>query len=485
MQSNFHRLTGSFQLNRWYLYVGLFLIAVLLGMSIAVGGFKIGIVLVIIPFGIIFLTLLVIKPRFALWSYLFYIFVMNGVIRHVSGVPLGLLMEFILVLAWAGYFFQKFRKFNFKGLSFDMGVMITIWIIINVLEFFNPVGPSPAGWFYEARTAFMAWMFITPLATIILNKRQDFNKFMNIIIWMSFAGFLYAFKQIQIGVDGKEQQWLDAGAHTTHVLWGKLRAFSFYSDAGQFGVSQAHISLVAGIMALGPYAWRKKIIYGVVALCIFYGMLIAGTRSAIAVPAVGILVFLIMSKQVKIMVIGGLFAGTAFYTLKYTDFMEGNAEIRRLRTALDPEDRSFQTRLRNQEKLADWLSTHPFGAGVGTIGEWGETYNEHLVVAHIPPDSLLVKQWAMYGIVGFLIWFCFMLYIIGKGIGYAWSIRDPDLKQKVTALTAGHSGILFASLGQEAMNLMPTMAIITFGWAFIFLSPKFDKEYSEKLKVES
>lgn len=476
-KSYFNKITGDRKINKPLVAVLICLIAVLLAKLVVSKGVMIPIMVMALISGITVLINIVTNTRFGLWLYLVYIFIMNGMIRHIPfDAKLGLLMEFILLMSWLGYVFQNRRALNFHRIPKDMGFMLLFWIGFNLLEFFNPVGPSPAGWFYEARTAFMTWMFVTPMVFMVLNTNEDFNRFFKIILLMSFFGFLYAFKQVTIGVDGMEQSWLDAGAHTTHVLWGKLRAFSFYSDAGQFGVSQAHLSIIVGVMALGAYSLKKRLIYGVLSLLFFYGMLIAGTRSALAVTVGGVFIYLIMTKRVKVIVLGLVLSGTAFGVLKYTSFMEGNAEIRRLRTALDPEDRSFQTRLRNQETLSNYLSNKPFGAGVGTIGEWGETYNQHLLIAHIPPDSLLVKQWGMYGIVGFIIWFSFMLYILGKGVGYAWKLQNPDLRQKIMALTAGNAGILMASFGQEAMNLMPTTAIITFGWGYIFLAPKLEKE---------
>ena len=109
---------------------------------------------------------------------------------------------------------------------------------------------------------------------------------------------------------------------------------------------------------------------------------------------------------------------------------------------------------------------------------WGEKYNSDKYLSTIAPDSYFVKVWAMYGIVGFLIWFGMMLYILGKSCGIIWKTRDPLLRQKLLALTAGYSGILMGSYGNEVMNQMPSAMIIYIGWVFVFLGPKLDKELS-------
>ncbi|UOQ77194.1 hypothetical protein MUN84_00140 [Hymenobacter sp. 5516J-16] len=113
---------------------------------------------------------------------------------------------------------------------------------------------------------------------------------------------------------------------------------------------------------------------------------------------------------------------------------------------------------------------------MGTIGAWGIKYNPGSYLATIPPDSYWVKVWVMYGIVGFIIWFGIMLYIVGKGCGIVWNIRDPKLRVKLNALTAGAAGILFCSYGNEVINFMPSAIIVYISWAFIFLGPRLDSD---------
>jgi O-antigen ligase len=85
-----------------------------------------------------------------------------------------------------------------------------------------------------------------------------------------------------------------------------------------------------------------------------------------------------------------------------------------------------------------------------------------------------VKIWAEYGIIGFLIWFGMMLFILGKCCGIVWRIRDPKLRQQLLALTAGYSGILMSSYGNEIMNQVPSAMIVYISWVFIFLGPELD-----------
>lgn len=450
------------------------ILSVFLGWSIANKGLSTGILLVILPFIIGFLVLVFFRPRFGIYFFLVYCFLMPTLGKHIGGFQFGLGMDGILILTLLSIIFHTRGRFRKRHLNNDLIWVAVIWLVITILQLGNPEKPSLEGWFYEMRSATLYWILTVVIAYLVLNKRKDVNIFLNIIIIMSLAGALYGVKQMILGPDAAEMRWLEAGAKKTHILFGKLRVFSYYAEAAQFGASQAQLAIMCLILAVGPYSGFKKIGYLVAGLVIFYGMLISGTRGAMAALVGGGFVFLVLSKQIKMLVLG-LVVGFGFIgMLKYTSIGSGNAQIVRLRTSLDPEDPSLKVRLRNQKVLRDYLATKPFGTGVGTMGNWGVKYNAGKFISTVPPDSLYVKVWGMYGIVGFLIWFGIMMYITGKSAGIIWKTRDPVLKNQLTALSAGATGILLCSYGNEVMNAMPSSAIVYISWVLIWLSPRWD-----------
>jgi hypothetical protein len=72
---------------------------------------------------------------------------------------------------------------------------------------------------------------------------------------------VWGWKQVNIGLDPFEQGWLEAGGKITHVLAGQLRAFSFFSDAGQFGVVMAYVAYISLILSFGPYKLSHKFLW--------------------------------------------------------------------------------------------------------------------------------------------------------------------------------------------------------------------------------
>jgi len=267
-------------------------------------------------------------------------------------------------------------------------------------------------------------------------------------------GVLWGIKQHFIGLDFAEKRWLSApGNLSTHILFGKLRVFSFYSDAGQFGAAMAHAGLVSLILSLGPYRFLKKALYALLGLLCIYGLLISGTRGAMFVCVAGFLSYLFLSKNIRTLLIIVILEFSLFYLLKFTYIGQGIYEIRRIRSALDPNDPSLLVRFENQKILARYLADKPFGGGVGSSGYWGNRFSPNTLLANTPTDSWFVQIWAEQGIIGLVIYISGLLYILFSGARRISKISNLDIKQKMIAIHSGTVGIAIASYGNRDLNL--------------------------------
>lgn len=459
-------------------------IAILISLSICFFVVDLGILL---PIGVIAVSCLIAiqicyikNHKMAVWLMVFYCFTFGIFGREIPGnFPVGILQEGILLLGWLTLLFTA-SNYSWKPLNVDIFYLMAIWFVISVMEIANPAGASVQGWLQEIRAAALYPFLIIPLALIHLRTNKDLNTFLYLILGLSLLATINGIKQLYIGPSPGETRYLAAGAYITHVIWGKLRVFSFYSDAGQFGASQAHIALIAMILALGPFKIWKRVVLAIAAVLMIYGMLISGTRGALFALIVGVFLAIGLSKNFKVIFIGGFLVLFCLFILKFTHIGDTNYQIYRIRSALDPKEASLNVRLQNQLILRDYLSSRPLGGGLGVIGVWGMEYNKDKFLSSVQPDSYWVKVWAMYGIVGFTIWFCFMMYILGKCCGIVWKIEDDGLRVKATALTAGYAGILFCSYGNEVINTAPSSFVVYVSWVLIFLCPKLDREIKEK-----
>lgn len=454
--------------------------AVGLGWLTAINGVIVPAILIALIFIIPLIAISFISPKKGVIVLIGYCFFYALFAREVGSIPYGLAIDGLLIITWLGVLFHNSLSVNQRDLKNDLCTLSLIWFVYNFLQLANPAGASPMGWFQESRSSAFYWFMAVPLFTILFNKRRDLDIFLIIIIGISVLAALNGVRQLYVGFTPGEQAFLSGPGGVTHMLWGKLRVFSFYGDAAQFGSSQAHVGLIALILALGPFEKWKRILFAIAACILLYGMLISGTRGAFFVLAIGTVITLVLTKNVKALAAGSVFALLVFCFLKFTTIGNTNYEIYRFRSALDPTDASLSVRFQNQSILRDYLSTRPFGGGVGSIGFFAHEYNSGKFLTAIPPDSYWVKIWASYGIVGLIVWLGIMMFIIGKSCGIVWNIKDKRLKTKLMALTAGAAGIVCCSYGNEIINIMPSSIIVYGSWAIVFLGSKLDRQVDGK-----
>lgn len=180
------------------------------------------------------------------------------------------------------------------------------------------------------------------------------------------------------------------------------------------------------------------------------------------------------------MIFGFLLLLTVFIFFKYTSIGQGNDQIRRMRTAFDPNDASLQVRLENQKKLKIYLASRPFGGGIGLGGVKAQKYLPNAYLSQVATDSWYVLIWVEQGVIGLLLHLFILFYTIGKASYYVmFKIRDPVLKMKMAALTSGMFGIMVASYGNAVLGQMPTSILIYISMALMLNPEKFDTPSNE------
>jgi len=290
-------------------------------------------------------------------------------------------------------------------------------------------------------------------------------------------GAIKAMIQIYIGLDPYEQYWLNVVGYSTHVLFGQLRAFSFFSDAGQFGASQAHMAMVALIITITTNKNRERIFFFITAALCFWGMLLSGTRGVWGVLAGAGAFYLAINRNYKLFFLGLTFGILVFSFFRYTYIGQGIYFIQRMRTAFDPKNPSLVIRLENRAKLRPYLAKRPFGGGIGNAGIKAQRFAPNAFLSNIATDSWYVEIWAEQGVVGLMLHLTLVGYILIKGAYISmFRVRDPALQGKMMAILSGIFGIMLSSYGNGVFGQMPTGLLIYSCMAFAFLSPKFDAE---------
>ena len=403
--------------------------------------------------------------------------------RYAHDLPFGLILDALIFYNILIISLQAMmHRIEWKRASSGLTVVAAIWVAYCTLEVVNPESVSVAGWFSSVRSVAFYFFFITVLTQLTMSEYK-YLKYM-LIVWSVLTLIAVAKACIQkfIGFNAAENYWLFVlGGRSTHIIRSGVRYFSFFSDAANFGASMGLSMVVFSISALyyrNP--WIKTYLL-LVAAAACYGMLISGTRSALAVPFIGYTVFIMMSRNIKVIVAGILLVLAAFVFLKFTTIGQGNAIVRRARSAFNTQDASFQVRLENQAKLRELMRDKPFGAGLGHGGGKAKTFAPDAPLSQIPTDSWFVMIWVETGVVGILLHIGILLYILARG---AWlvvfKLRNVQLRGFTAALTAGISGIVVMAYANEVLGQIPTGAILYMCMGFIFLAPRFDRELARK-----
>ncbi len=480
MFSSLKNKIGSEKLHHPMMLLLLVLITIALGLIIAKGGFLVAMALLILFPAIIYFNRFLNNPRIGIYSVIILGFIAIGLTRYVRNVPFGLTVDGILVLTYIALFFRYFyEKVEWNQINRDLVFLSLAWFTFSILQLFNPDALSRTAWFYAMRGISLYMMLLIPLAFLIFNRLRFLIIFLYLWGIFSILGTLKGLQQLYIGPDSAEQFWLDTVGAVTHILFGELRVFSFFSDAGQFGAAQGAAGVVGLLVATNIKGKRHKIFFSIMSFFGLWGMMISGTRGAMIVPMIGGATYILLRKNFKAFFIGAAVLALAYGFFAHTFIGQSNAQIRRMRTAFVPEeDESYIVRLENRRILSVYLSTRPFGGGIGSAGDWGKRFSPQGFLSQVATDSWYVQIWAEQGIIGLIIHLFILSYIVLKG-GYIlmFRVRSPELRGMLAALMAGFTGIMGASYGNGVLGQMPTGILIYLSWAFIFMAQQLDREY--------
>lgn len=465
------------------LFGSVMLIALLLAkMEIAGVG-----VLLALFFGSIFIYLVFKNPVLGFYATIGLNFIVLGIGRYVMGLPLGFGIDGLMILTFLALIFKRFReRVDWSPANQDITILAIIWLGYFIFQIANPEARMIEPWIAGRGIGFYFFFFII-LTFMLINTNKRLDTFLYVWGVFSILATLKGIGQMVFGLDFAEQAWLDRGGAVTHILFGKLRVFSFFSDAGQFGGNQGY----AGVVFLIYAAAKKglpKVFFITVGILGIYGMLISGTRGSIAVPFAGFMTFFVLKKNVRILSMGVLFLAVIFVFFKYTTVANNNAQIRRMRTAFDPNDASLQVRLANQQILKGYMASRPFGGGIGHAGDKAQRFLPNAFLSHVATDSWYVMIWAEMGIVGLTLHLIILLYVIGMAsFKVMFRIRDPVTKIKMSALICGMAGIMLASYGNAVFGGMPTSLLIYSSMALMSNPKIFERkpeEYESELLVK-
>ncbi|MEG1982229.1 MAG: O-antigen ligase family protein [Alistipes sp.] len=479
------------------LLVGLTLIACLIGLGYSIATFgAVGLAVAFIPLILWMGFYALDNPAWTMIGLFVGNYLIMSLSKYLYKTPLGMLLDIMIAFSFFTLVITALHhKVAWHRAQSGLTLVAAIWALYCCLELVNPSGTLGA-WSSAVRSYALIFLLVVILSQIVFIRYKHLQYLL--IIWsiLTLCAVLKACVQKFIGFNDAENYWLFVlGGRSTHIIGTGVRYFSFFSDAANYGASMG-LSVV--IFSITGFYTKNKFLRGwffLVAVAACYGMLLSGTRSAMAVPFGGLALFVILSRQTKTILVGSIMLFAALFFLNFTSIGQGNALIRRARSAFNQDDPSYVVRRENQKKLRTLMVDRPFGIGLGMAG--GKTLenqsNQDLPgtqsisdVRKIPTDSWFVMVWVESGVVGLILHIAILLYILGYGSFIIFfRLKDKQLKGLTAALVAGIFGTVIASYANEIFGQIPTGVIMYMSMAFIFLAPSYDRELADKAEVES
>lgn len=445
-------------------------------------GYNLGVAFACFPLVLITLNYSFKNP---LWIFLL-LFTVNyfimGINRYMP-ITSSAYIDSLFILTSISIVIKNFRdKFEWGKVINPLSIVTFIWLFFCTLELINP---NSVGFIYWA-TSIRA-IAVYPLITVILVSLL-FKKYKHInwllILWatLTLLGAAKGYWQKNHGFDPTEINWLYfGGGATTHLLTTGIRFFSFFTDAGNYGSSMGLSMVVFSIASIFIKNRWLKLLFIITAIAGGYGMIISGTRGALAVPFTGYALFIILSKKWKLAISGGILLVASFFVLNFTVIGNNNRLIHRMRTAFDTNDASFQVRLNNQKIMKKYMTGLPFGAGIGLTKESVPSNSKLVDLATMPKDSSFVRIWVYTGPVGLTIYlFLLILTIIWGSYILLFKIKNEELRGILAGMLAGTFGMMVSAYGNEIYSQFPNGILIYTCQALVFLAPYFDKELEKK-----
>ena len=394
-------------------------------------------------------------------------------LKKYSSAPFGTALDGLMLLLLFGLLARLVKSRDLSFAKNPVSVFVIAWVYYTLLQVINPWALSKMAWIFTVRSLALL-LFIYFVACYAFNSYRRIATTIKLIIGLAFLAALYSMKQEFVGFSTTELTWLYADEKRLQLIfqWDRLRVFSFFSDPTTFGILMGYMGSFCFILLTGPFKFWKKILLGIAGSCMMLGMAFAGSRTPFVLVPLAVVFYTVMTLNRTTLIVFAVFAvlGTGFI-MKST----GNAVVWRIQSAFKPsEDASVDVRLENQAKIQPFIQRHPFGAGLGSTGEWGRRFTPGTWLASFAHDSLYVRLAAEAGWVGLLIYMALLFTAFREGVRSYFRVRNKRIKVLYLGLTCNLLLLITASYPQEAITILPTSIVFYLSTAAIVRLKDFD-----------
>ncbi len=460
-------------------YLLISMMGIAMAFIIANMGINYGFLVFVMMVGLPMFMLCLFDLPFGITLILIVSFLVNFIKKYID-VPIGIAQDALVFLMFFTIIINQVRERDWRFAYHPISYWVVVWIFYNMIQGINPNAASQIAWIYTVRSV-AGLILLYFVACYAFSSLEVIFKTIKTILALVLISALYGLKQEWIGFSDTEMAWLYSNPHTLELFyqWGRLRIFSFFSDPTTYGILMAYISVMCGILLLGPYRIGLKIVSGITIISCILAMAYAGSRTPIVLIPVGVIFFTVLNFRKEIIIAAGVFfvLGTGFM-LKSSS----NAVVYRIQSAfvLKNSQDVVDVRMKNQALIQPYIQRNPFGGGLGSTGLWGRRFSPGTFLAEFDHDSGFVRLAVEVGWLGLLIYMIFIFQCMRYGIYYYYRVKDPKIKNIYLAINSAFFMLVIASYPQEAILQVPTSIIFYLLLAAIVKMKDFDENFKEE-----
>lgn len=440
----------------------------------------------LIPFLVLFVYGAFKWRMFTFWMLFFvnYLIQMKDISASLP-VPMSLPNEILEISLLAIAIVDARENPHFEKCGNLMLLALIIWCVFCTLEVLNDtcnLGIDIAAWYTGARLMAFQMLYIFLVFCIYISTPEILIKYVRIWAALSLFSVFWVWKQQTFGFTQAENIWMETVGHSTHILnAGTLtRYFSTFSDAANYGCNAAGTSVAFLIMGITAKLKKDKILFLVTSVLVAWGMFASGTRVALGALMAGLMVYIVLSKSIKIAIPFAISFALFVFILAFTNIGQGNQQIRRMRTAFNKNDASAIARDHNQEAMKKYMKEAPWGIGIGMKTENVPKNNKFYLMAKVPPDSEYVNIWIRTGKIGltvFLITTFFMF--VGACYIVMFRLKNKSLIGIGGGMCCAFVAIQLGAYGNQVLMQFPNGLIFYGGLSIVYILPYLEPAWIE------
>ena len=407
-------------------------------------------------------------------------------------VPMSLPNEMLQLILLAIAIIDARQSPHFERAANLMLFALILWCGFCTLELLNDtcdLGIDVAAWYQGARLMAFQILYIFLVFSICISSPELLMKYIKLWAILALFSVYWVWRQQNVGFTSAEKYWIETRGRSTHILNAGtlIRYFSTFSDAANYGCNAAATTVAFILFGITSRMKWDRIFFLITGIAVFWGMFASGTRTAIFCVAAGFILYIFLSKSVKIAVPFTIAFTIFAFILVFTEIGNGNQQIRRMRSAFNKDDASANVRDINKEAIKKYIRDAPWGIGLG-MGYNVPANNKYAKLATIPPDSEYVYIWIRTGPIGMTMFIITTLIMLG-GACYVvfFKLKSKSLRGIGAGFCCAFVSIQLGGYANQVLMQFPNCLIFYGGLSIVYILPYLEPEwikYEEKRLAE-